>query len=95
MLNWLFCGTWFPWPLFSHHLHSFQVYMHNLVAEHSLVRRSSEFEAAIHNRDRSSLRLLCDKKSQESEYVSSKKERILFLFFHSYRTNIMRIFGVY
>ncbi|KAI8569087.1 hypothetical protein RHMOL_Rhmol02G0251400 [Rhododendron molle] len=56
-----------------------------------MVRRSSEFEAAIRNRDRASLRLFCYKKSQESEYVTSRKEQILFLFFHSYRTNIINI----
>ncbi|GMP41389.1 hypothetical protein CsSME_00011514 [Camellia sinensis var. sinensis] len=44
-----------------------EVYVHNLVTENSLVSRSSEFEAAIQNGERSSLRLLCDKKSQESE----------------------------
>ncbi|KAA8520202.1 hypothetical protein F0562_014458 [Nyssa sinensis] len=44
-----------------------EVYVHNVVTEHSLVSRSSEFEAAIQNGERSSLRLLCDKKSQESE----------------------------
>ncbi|KAI8024439.1 hypothetical protein LOK49_LG03G02019 [Camellia lanceoleosa] len=44
-----------------------EVYVHDLVAEHSLVSRSSEFEAAIHNGERHSLRLLCDKKSEESE----------------------------
>ncbi|GMP61017.1 hypothetical protein CsSME_00023647 [Camellia sinensis var. sinensis] len=44
-----------------------EVYVHDLVTEHSLVSRSSEFEAAIHNGERYSLRLLCDKKSEESE----------------------------
>ncbi|KAL7204560.1 hypothetical protein ACSBR2_017602 [Camellia fascicularis] len=44
-----------------------EVYVHNLVTENSLVSRSSEFEAAIQNGERSSIRLLCDKKSQESE----------------------------
>ena len=43
--------------------------MHNLVTEDSLVSRSSEFEAAVQNGERSLLRVLCDKKSQESEYV--------------------------
>lgn len=46
-----------------------QVFVHTLVTEHSLVSRSSEFEAAIQNGERSSLRALCDRKSQESEYV--------------------------
>lgn len=48
-----------------------QVCVHNLVTEDSLVSRSSEFEAAIQNGERSLLRILCDKKSQESEYVFS------------------------
>lgn len=43
--------------------------MHNLVIEQSLVSRSTEFEAAIQNGDKSSLRALCEKKSQESLYV--------------------------
>ncbi|GAV89261.1 WD40 domain-containing protein/SRA1 domain-containing protein/Sec16_C domain-containing protein [Cephalotus follicularis] len=46
---------------------SSEVFVHNLVLEDSLVSRSSEFEAAIQNGDRSSLRVLCDRKSQESE----------------------------
>ncbi|XP_028760563.1 protein transport protein SEC31 homolog B [Neltuma alba] len=44
-----------------------EVYVHDMVTEHSLVNRSSEFEAAIHNGERSLLRVLCDKKSQEAE----------------------------
>ncbi|XP_062173847.1 protein transport protein SEC31 homolog B [Alnus glutinosa] len=44
-----------------------EVYAHNLVTEDSLFSRSSEFEAAIQNGERSLLRVLCDKKSQESE----------------------------
>lgn len=44
-----------------------EVYVHNLVTEDSLVIRSSDFEAAIQNGERSLLRVLCDKKSQESE----------------------------
>ncbi|KAL6495733.1 Protein transport protein Sec31B [Orobanche gracilis] len=51
---------------------SSEVYVHNLVAEHGLISRSSEFESAIHNGDRSALNLLCDRKSQESE---SEEER--------------------
>ncbi|XP_020214196.1 protein transport protein SEC31 homolog B isoform X2 [Cajanus cajan] len=49
-----------------------EVYVHNLVTEHGLVSRSSEFETAIQNGERSLLRVLCDKKSQESE---SEEER--------------------
>ncbi|KAH7528020.1 hypothetical protein FEM48_Zijuj05G0027500 [Ziziphus jujuba var. spinosa] len=44
-----------------------EVFVHSLVTEQSLVSRSSEFEAAIQSGERSSLRALCDRKSQESE----------------------------
>ncbi|XP_072975140.1 protein transport protein SEC31 homolog B-like isoform X2 [Typha angustifolia] len=43
-----------------------EVYVHNLVTEHNLVSRSTEFEAAIHSGERSSLRSLCEKKSEDS-----------------------------
>ncbi|KAL5659583.1 hypothetical protein ACJX0J_032746, partial [Zea mays] len=43
-----------------------EVHVHNLVIEQSLVSRSAEFEDAILNGDKSSLRALCEKKSQES-----------------------------
>ncbi|KAE9593486.1 putative transcription factor WD40-like family [Lupinus albus] len=43
-----------------------EVYVHSLVTEDSLVSRSSEFEAAVQNGEKSLLRVLCDKKSQES-----------------------------
>ncbi|KAH1073584.1 hypothetical protein J1N35_025912 [Gossypium stocksii] len=46
---------------------SSEVFVHYLVTEESLVSRSSEFEFAIQNGERSSLRVLCEKKSQESE----------------------------
>ncbi|KAL0379847.1 UNVERIFIED_CONTAM: protein transport protein SEC31B, partial [Sesamum angustifolium] len=49
-----------------------EVYVHNLVTEHGLITRSSEFEVAIQNGDRSALKLLCERKSQESE---SEEER--------------------
>nr|POE81589.1 protein transport protein sec31 like b [Quercus suber] len=44
-----------------------EVYVHTLVIEDSLVSRSSEFEAAIQKGERSLLRVLCEKKSQEIE----------------------------
>lgn len=68
--------------------------MHNLAAEHSLVSRSSEFEAAIQNGERSSLRLLCDKKSQESEYVSVRWSELVFSFSQSNTklTNYLKIY---
>lgn len=54
--------------------------MHNVVTEESLLSRSSEFEAAIQNGERSSLKLLCEKKSQESEYVLFHEVMEIFLF---------------
>ncbi|CAJ1934243.1 unnamed protein product [Sphenostylis stenocarpa] len=50
-----------------------EVYVHNLVTENGLVTRSSEFEAAIQNGERSLLRVLCDKKSQESESMEERE----------------------
>lgn len=47
--------------------------MHSLVTEESLVTRSSEFEAAVKNGERSSLKILCDRKSLESEYAIIRK----------------------
>ncbi|XP_012065636.2 protein transport protein SEC31 homolog B [Jatropha curcas] len=44
-----------------------EVLLHNLVTEHSLVHRSSEFEAAIQNGEKSSLKAICEKKSEEAE----------------------------
>ncbi|KAJ9558180.1 hypothetical protein OSB04_012794 [Centaurea solstitialis] len=44
-----------------------EVDVHDLVTEHSLVSTSSEIEAAMRSGEKSSLRLLCDKKTQESE----------------------------
>ncbi|XVF22908.1 hypothetical protein REPUB_Repub12eG0211300 [Reevesia pubescens] len=46
---------------------SSEVFVHNLVTEESLASCSSEFESAIQNGERSSLRVLCEKKSHESE----------------------------
>ncbi|PKU77187.1 protein transport protein SEC31 homolog B [Dendrobium catenatum] len=43
-----------------------EVHVHNLVTEDSLVHRSAEFEAAIQGGERDSLRVLCEKKSQDS-----------------------------
>ena len=50
--------------------------MHNLATENNLADSSSEFEAAMQSGERSSLRLLCDKKSQESEYLSLLRKLI-------------------
>ncbi|KAL0377185.1 UNVERIFIED_CONTAM: protein transport protein SEC31B [Sesamum calycinum] len=46
---------------------SSEVYVHNIAAEHGLASRSSEFEAALKNGDKLALKLLCERKSQESE----------------------------
>ncbi|XP_022018233.1 protein transport protein SEC31 homolog B isoform X1 [Helianthus annuus] len=50
-----------------------EVNVHDLVTEHNLVTTSSEFEDAMRSGDRSTLRLLCDKKSQESESEEEKE----------------------
>nr|XP_019707398.1 protein transport protein SEC31 homolog B isoform X2 [Elaeis guineensis] len=50
-----------------------EVHVHSLVTEHSLVSRSTEFEAAIQNGEKTSLRTLCDKKSQESVSEDDKE----------------------
>ncbi|KAJ4836661.1 Protein transport protein Sec31B [Turnera subulata] len=50
-----------------------EVFLHNLVLEQSLLSRSSEFEAAIQNGEKSSLRALCDKKYQESELEDDRE----------------------
>lgn len=60
-----------PYPLCCSMVHDFhffcQVYVHNLVTELGLVSCSTEFEAAIQNGERASLRSLCDRKSHESK----------------------------
>lgn len=43
--------------------------MQNLATENNLAESSSEFESAMQSGERSSLKLLCDKMSLESEYV--------------------------
>ena len=57
--------------------------MHSLVTEESLVTRSSEFEGAVQNGERSSLKALCDRKSQESEYAIIRKRNISLSFIFS------------
>ncbi|EPS70248.1 hypothetical protein M569_04512, partial [Genlisea aurea] len=46
---------------------SSEVNVHSLTMEHDLISRSSVFEAAVQNGDRSALKALCERKSQESE----------------------------
>ncbi|ESQ43725.1 hypothetical protein EUTSA_v10005758mg [Eutrema salsugineum] len=50
-----------------------EVFLHSLVTEQSLVSRTSEFEAAIENGDKTSLRDLCEKKSKETESEEEKE----------------------
>ncbi|KAJ1696799.1 hypothetical protein LUZ63_005311 [Rhynchospora breviuscula] len=50
-----------------------EVYVHELVTEHTLVSRSTEFESAIKNGEKASLRALCEKKSEESRSEEEKE----------------------
>ncbi|CAH8310208.1 unnamed protein product [Eruca vesicaria subsp. sativa] len=50
-----------------------EVFLHSLVTEQSLVSRTSEFDAAIENGDKTSLRGLCEKKSEETESEEEKE----------------------
>ncbi|XP_016449557.2 protein transport protein SEC31 homolog B-like isoform X2 [Nicotiana tabacum] len=52
---------------------STEVHVHNVVTEEGLVSRSSEFETAIQNGEKTSLRLFCEKKCQESESPGEKE----------------------
>ncbi|XP_004303090.1 PREDICTED: protein transport protein SEC31 homolog B isoform X2 [Fragaria vesca subsp. vesca] len=74
-----------------------EVYVHSLVTEQSLVDRSSEFESAIQNGERSSLRALCDKKAQESETADDRETwgllRVMFEDDGTARTNLITHLG--
>ncbi|KAH0912648.1 hypothetical protein HID58_035969 [Brassica napus] len=50
-----------------------EVFLHSLVTEQSLVSRTSEFETAIENGDKTSLRGVCEKKSEETESEEEKE----------------------
>ncbi|XP_048609777.1 protein transport protein SEC31 homolog B isoform X1 [Brassica napus] len=50
-----------------------ELFLHSLVTEQSLVSRTSEFDAAIENGDKTSLRGLCEKKSEETESEEEKE----------------------
>ncbi|XP_019229903.1 PREDICTED: protein transport protein SEC31 homolog B isoform X1 [Nicotiana attenuata] len=52
---------------------STEVHVHNIVTEEGLVSRSSEFETAIQNGEKTSLRVFCEKKCQESESPGEKE----------------------
>ncbi|XP_061995632.1 protein transport protein SEC31 homolog B isoform X1 [Rosa rugosa] len=74
-----------------------EVFVHSLVTEQSLVDRSSEFESAIQNGERSSLRALCDKKAQESESADDRETwgllRVMFEDDGTARTNLITHLG--
>ncbi|KAH7667118.1 protein transport protein SEC31 protein [Dioscorea alata] len=50
-----------------------EVYVHKLATESSLIKRSTEFEAAIQNGDKVSLHALCSRKSDESVLEHDKE----------------------
>ncbi|KAJ8900152.1 hypothetical protein K2173_024792 [Erythroxylum novogranatense] len=56
-----------------------EVYLHSMVTEDTLVSRTSEFETAIQNGEKSSLKALCEKKSQESDRSEDDRETWGFL----------------
>lgn len=66
--------------------------MHSLVTEHNLVSRSTEFEAVIRDAEKTSLRALCDRKSQESLYVVSVKSTYGFQAYTFLFTHVVLIF---
>ncbi|KAJ8565513.1 hypothetical protein K7X08_008089 [Anisodus acutangulus] len=50
-----------------------EVHVHSIITEQGLVSRSSDFETAIQNGEKTSLRLFCEKKCQESESAGEKE----------------------
>ncbi|XP_050386312.1 protein transport protein SEC31 homolog B [Argentina anserina] len=76
---------------------SSEVYVHSLVTEQSLVDRSSEFESAIQNGERASLRAICDKKAHESESADDRETwgllRVMFEDDGTARTNLITHLG--
>ncbi|XP_060217414.1 protein transport protein SEC31 homolog B isoform X2 [Lycium barbarum] len=50
-----------------------EVHVHSIVTEQRLVSRSSDFETAIQNGEKTSLRLFCEMKYQESESAGEKE----------------------
>ncbi|KAL1197597.1 transport protein SEC31-like protein B [Cardamine amara subsp. amara] len=74
-----------------------EVFLHSLVTEQSLVSRTSEFEAAIENGDKTSLRGLCEKKSEETESEEEKETwgllKIMFEEEGSTRTKLINHLG--
>jgi len=49
------------------------VFMHKVITEDSLVKRSSEFETAVNTSEKSALRLMCERKSEDSESEDDKE----------------------
>ncbi|KAH9300540.1 hypothetical protein KI387_012123 [Taxus chinensis] len=76
---------------------SSEVYIHNLVTEDDLVVRSTEFEAAIADGEKPSLRALCDKKSQDSRSEEEKETwnflRVMFEDEGNARTKLLEHLG--
>ncbi|KAH9606662.1 hypothetical protein KSS87_001444 [Heliosperma pusillum] len=74
-----------------------EVFVHSIVTEDSLVTRSSEFETAIQNGERSSLKVLCEKKAQESESDDDKETwgflKVMFEDDGTARTNLLSHLG--
>lgn len=69
-----------------------EVEVKTVITEHGLVSRSSEFETAIQDGERSQLRLFCEKKSQELE-SSDERETwgILKVMFEEERTAMIKL----
>ncbi|CAN8280575.1 unnamed protein product [Cochlearia groenlandica] len=74
-----------------------EVLLHSLVTEQSLVSRTSEFDAAIENGEKASLRSLCEKKSKETESEEEKETwgllKIMFEEEETSRTKLMNHLG--
>ncbi|GAB2210732.1 hypothetical protein Drorol1_Dr00016015 [Drosera rotundifolia] len=76
---------------------SSEVYVHSIVTEGSLVNRSSEFEAAIRDRERASLKVFCQRKYQEAESEVDKETwsllKVMFEDVGEARTNVLTHLG--
>jgi len=74
-----------------------EVFIHNLVTEDNLVIRSTEFEAAIADGEKASLRALCDRKAQESQSDEEKETwnflRVMFEDEGTARTKLLEHLG--
>nr|XP_043610612.1 protein transport protein SEC31 homolog B-like isoform X2 [Erigeron canadensis] len=74
-----------------------QVDVHDLVTEHSLVSTPSELEDAMRTGERSTLRILCDKKTQESKSEDDKETwgflKVMFEEYGTERTKLLHQLG--